>query len=241
MYNNNLPLENYSSDAKIKIALVDDHPVARHGLAKIINEYERYEVVIQANNGAHFIEELKVSSLPDIVLLDVRMPVMDGFATAQWLKNNYPDVAVIILTGFNPELMIRGAVRYGVRAFLSKEAEPYEFKRMLDEVVINGSDNLVNKMIRLFEQMDEKEVEKKAPIGRKGVKLSGNPVLFSKNELEFLQSITTELTYGQIAVKMNVSIRTVENYVEAICNKLGLANNRLVLAVFAVNNGIGYF
>ncbi|MFX6048539.1 response regulator transcription factor, partial [Acinetobacter baumannii] len=81
-----------------KIALVDDHLLLRNGLAVVINSYQGYRVVFEAGNGIEFIQKLKENELPDIVLLDISMPYMNGYETAEWMKKNYPAIKVLVLS-----------------------------------------------------------------------------------------------------------------------------------------------
>ena len=117
-------------EPKIKIAMVDDHVLLRNALASLINGFDNCKVVSQANNGQEFIKGLHISSLPDVVLLDLNMPVMDGFDTVTCLKDNYPTIHVLMLTMYDSELTLIRLLQAGVKGFLKKDIEP-SLKRFL--------------------------------------------------------------------------------------------------------------
>src|ERR1044071_9559814 len=99
---------------KEKIALADDHVLLRNGLANLLKDLE-YEVVFESDNGVDFLEKLKMSVVPDIVLMDINMPKMDGYDTTQWLKKNYPDVKVLALSMYDDENAIIRMLKCGAR------------------------------------------------------------------------------------------------------------------------------
>src|SRR3569623_2015832 len=105
----------------IKVALVDDHALLRNGLASVINNSEGYEVVFEADNGKHFIELLKKEQKPDIVLLDITMPEMDGFETAQWIKAHQPDIKVLVLSMMDNDASIIRMLKYGAKGYILKD------------------------------------------------------------------------------------------------------------------------
>ncbi|HJU45311.1 MAG TPA: response regulator transcription factor [Chitinophagaceae bacterium] len=227
MYYNPLLLKKAKLASKLKVAMVDDHILLLNGLAAIIDGFDGYKVIIKATNGAELIEELKMSPLPDIIVLDINMPVMDGYDTADWLVKNLPDIPVIVLTMFDSELMLTRMMQLGIRAFMNKNVHPSELNYAFDAVITQGCyypQSISSKMAAIFQKAGSRKLAKK-------------PVVFSQNEVKFLRWVGTDLTYKRIAEEMCVSERTVENYRTSLCQKLAL-RNRMELAVFAMRNGI---
>src|ERR1700741_1113532 len=104
------------------IAIVDDHTMFRKGLTALINLFPRYEVLFEASDGREMIERLKYQRLPDIILLDISMPGMDGYETASWLQQNHPDVYVLALSTMESEVSIIKMIRHGAKGYILKDA-----------------------------------------------------------------------------------------------------------------------
>lgn len=215
MHNNNTVVSN-PKKSKTKIALVDDHALFREGMAKVIDDFGNYKVTIKAGNGREFMEQLNSKTLPDIVLLDLNMPVLDGYETSRWLIENYPGIRIVILTMFNSELAIIRLLKLGVRSFIKKDTHPDELKYALHVVKKVGFYNPV--------------VSQPDPSPKK-------PLRITENEHTFLKWVTTDLTYKEIAKEMCVSSRTIENYWESLKDKLSV-KSRIGLAMYAVKSGV---
>jgi two-component system invasion response regulator UvrY len=203
----------------IKIALVDDHVVLRQSLGILINKLGDFTTVFEADNGRHLIEQLQIHSLPDIILLDVTMPVADGFETASWLKQKYPQIKVLALSMLDNELVVIRMLKNGVRGYILKDCEPEELFNALHKVHDQGyyyNDLVTPKMN--FQN------------------LPPDLVVLNPQELSFLKWTCTELTHKQIAHEMQVSPRTVDGYRDSLFRKLEV-NSRVGLAVYAIKNG----
>src|SRR5689334_10876476 len=111
------------ADKTIQVMLVDDHILLRNGLAGLINSFDGYEVTGEADNGIDFQGKLKKTSPPDLVLLDINMPEMDGFATAQWLRQNHPLVNILALSMYDNENSIIRMFKAGARGYILKDSE----------------------------------------------------------------------------------------------------------------------
>lgn len=207
------------------VAIVDDHSLMRSALARVINTFEGYSVVLEADNGLELKEKLNSSVLPDIVLLDVNMPGMDGFETTQFLHRSYPHVKVLALSMLSDEKTIIKIFRLGAKGYLMKNTDAAELKKALDSVMDKNvylSDFVSDKLVTgLNQQQDETE----------------KTVVLNERERDFLRWTCSELSYKDIAEKMFVSPRTVDDYRQALFNKLKV-HSRVGLAMYAIRNGL---
>jgi DNA-binding NarL/FixJ family response regulator len=176
---------------KIKVALTDDHVLLRNGLAGLINSFEDYSVIFEADNGADFQKKIQKDDVPKLVLMDINMPTMDGFATAQWLKQNYPLTKVLALSMYDNENSIIRMFKAGARGYILKDCEPPELKAALDSIIKKGyyySELVTGKLIHSINKLDEDaDVKNLSPL--------------NDRELEFLKFACTEMTYKEIAIK----------------------------------------
>jgi DNA-binding NarL/FixJ family response regulator len=208
------------------IVIVDDHILIAKAISSIINENPNYKVLYEVANGQLMIEKFKNPKLiPDIVLLDISMPVMNGFETAAWLKMNYPDILILSLSMQDDEESLIKMIKNGAKGYLLKNVEPKELINALDELVRKGfyyPDWVASKVFARLGSTNEFS-------NQEGIKLSSR-------EKEFLGYVGTELTYKEISEKMFCSPRTVEGYRDALFEKLAL-KSRVGLAIYAVKNG----
>jgi DNA-binding NarL/FixJ family response regulator len=210
------------SDVK-KVALVDDHTMFRKGLAVLINLFPGYQVAMEVANGHEFIDSLDTDHLPDIVLLDIHMPVMDGYATAAWLHKNYPGIRVLALSTMDADTTIIKMIQQGARGYILKDADPKELQLAFEEILAKGyyyNEVLTRKVIQSIHQG--------APDS------SGFPKLTDR-EMEFLRHACSEKNYQQIAGEMFVSERTVDGYRESLFKKFNVSN-RVGLVLYAIKN-----
>ena len=212
----------------IQIAIIDDHAMFRKGLCALVNLFPNYKVLLDAANGHDFIRQLKPDNLPDIILLDIAMPEMDGYQTAGWLAEHHPDIPVLALSTMDAESAIIKMIRNGAKGYVLKDAEPAELKQAFDEVLRNGyyyNDLVTRKIIRSVNQLvDDKN----------GLALFAK---LSDRELQFLQLVCSEKPYKEIAAEMFVSERTVDGYRDALFKKLNITT-RVGLVLYAIRNGI---
>src|ERR1035437_4455765 len=120
---------------EIKVVMVDDHKLFRKGMVGLMNDFANCKVLYEANNGEEFIRQISSRICPDIVILDINMPVMDGFETAIWLKKNYPKVKILALTMNDAEESIIKMFRAGANGYILKDAEPSELQFALNELM----------------------------------------------------------------------------------------------------------
>ena len=210
----------------IKVALVDDHVLLRKGLAELIRNIG-YDVLFEADNGLDFQQKIKKDNPPDLVMLDINMPEMDGFATAQWIKQNYPLVKTMALSMYDNENSIIRMFKAGARGYILKDSEPAELKAALDSILTKGfyySELVTGKLIHSINKMDDDGDVK-------------NLVQLNAREIDFLKYACTEMTYKEIADKMFLSPRTIDGYRDDLFEKLNL-KTRVGLVMYAIKNGI---
>ena len=208
------------------IVIADDHLLIAKALAVIIDSFKKYKVLYEVPNGKALIDQFKhKQKIPDIVLLDITMPEMDGFETARWLTQHHPEILILALSMQNDEQTLIRMIKAGARGYLVKNIHPTELEKALDSLVEKGvyySDTHVSKvMSHLIREDDPRE------------SIRG----LNDREKEFLQYAATELTYKEIGEKMFCSPRTVESYRDALFEKLHL-KTRVGLVVYAIKNGL---
>ena len=214
---------------QIKVGLVDDHALLRDALADVINSFEDCSVVMKADNGMEMIDKICQCPFPDIMIMDINMPMMDGYDTSAWLRKNYSSMPVIVLTMYDSEMALVRLIKNGVKAFLKKDTHPRDLRQAIGAVLENGYYYPYNSLGRLANQV------------RTSVNQSSVPsVLLSDNEITFLKFSSTEMTYKEIAQKMYISPRTIDNYRDALFDKLDV-RSRVGLAMYAIKNGIVAF
>lgn len=213
---------------KTKIALADDHVLLRNGLASLLKDIG-YEVLFEADNGKMLQEKLDETNLPDIVLMDINMPKMDGYETTQWLRDHYPDIKVLALSMYDDENAIIRMIRSGARGYILKDSDPSELKQAIHALITKGfyhSELVTGKLIHSINHFDQ-------PGNGSAKSLLG----LNDKEVEFLKLACTEMTYKEIAEKMFLSPRTIDGYRDILFEKLNL-KSRTGLVLFAVKNGI---
>jgi DNA-binding NarL/FixJ family response regulator len=206
------------------ISLVDDHTMFRKGLAVLINLFPSYKVLTEAANGREFIDQLDPDHLPDIVLLDIHMPVMDGYTTAEWLKTNHPDIKVIALSTMDTDATIIKMIHHGARGYILKDADPKELQIAFEEILAKGfyyNEIMTRKVIQSIHQGGQESLNTFAKV--------------TDREMEFLKYACTEKNYQQIAADMFVSERTVDGYRESLFKKFNVTN-RVGLVLYAIKN-----
>lgn len=209
----------------IKIALIDDHVVLRKSLAMLIEMLGHFTIVLEASNGEEFTRQMDASSpeqLPDIALMDITMPIMDGVETTKWLKQHYPKVKVIAFSMMNNDLIIIRMLKNGARGYILKDCETTELKTALLEVYNNGY---------YYNDIVTSKLQNKAN------KYDTQKEMFNEKELAFLRLACTEKSYKEIADEMSQSPRTIDGYRDALFTKLKVSS-RVGLVVYAFKNNI---
>lgn len=208
---------------EIRIALADDHAILRKGLAELINSMKGLSVVADADNGADLLEQLQtMAEKPEVCILDINMPDMNGYETAAAIRDQYPDINILALSMYDSEFNIIKMLRAGAQGYLLKSVTPAELMRAVTDVCNQGfyiSELVTGRMLRSLQNPK-----------------SDLPQL-TDNEEQFLGLCCTELTYKEIADKMHKSPRTIDGYREDLFAKLGISS-RTGLVLYALKTGI---
>jgi len=213
----------------LKLGIVDDHRLFRKGLITLIElAYPKCEILFEADNRLDLQHKLIKKNLPEIIIMDVNMPGMDGFASAQWLKENYPEIKVLVVSMVEKEETIVRMLKLGVKGYLSKDVEPQELGEALRSIMNRGfyyTDYLTGKLVMSI-QSDG--------VGKQ--KIEKLPQMNDREKL-FLQLACSELTYNEIADKMFLSPKTIDGYRNSLFEKLSV-KSRVGLALYAVRHGL---
>ena len=213
------------------IALVDDHHLMRAGLVGMVNELPGYLVTIEAANGVEFIGQLRGADPPAIAIVDLNMPVMDGYTTIAWLRANQPDILPLALTFDATEEAMLRAVRSGARGFVLKTARPQVLRSALDSLMHTGyyyTEESLDVIARGSLDRPPTELEREEVVAR-----------ITPRELEFLVLVCdeAEYTYQEVAERMEVQKRTVENYRVSLFDKFKI-RSKTGLVLFAMRWGL---
>jgi DNA-binding NarL/FixJ family response regulator len=203
----------------IRIALVDDHRLFRSGIASLINDFDSYTIIFEAGDGEEMIRKITPRLKPHIILLDINMPKMNGIITARWLRDNHPDINIIVLSMFEDAEKVLTMVRMGVKGYLLKDAEPHEFEDALHKVSQNE--------VYYPEFVTRHLVD--------SINTDFNLAKLNSREVEFLKLAATELTYKEIADHMCISSRTVDGYRDQLFEKLQI-KSRIGLVLYAIKH-----
>lgn len=212
------------SEKAIKIALADDHTMLNDALAKIISSFEGFTVILQAENGNELIQQLREDNLPDLIILDINMPVMNGYETARWLSTHYPNIYVLVLTMIDSDLSTFMLIQLGVRGVLKKKMHAAELRHAINTTIETGYYFANNRLAALLKPDSSK------------IMLANN-IMLNEKEILFLKLVCCELTYKEIALEMGLSPRTVENYRDSLFDKLNV-RSRTGLVLYAIKNGL---
>ena len=203
------------------IVIVDDHILIAKAITSIIEEFSDFNVIYEVENGLELTEKFKQKkNIPDIVLLDISMPAMDGFETATWLRNNHPTVKVMALTMQGDDDSLIKMIKCGAIGYLNKNVHPTELEKALHAIIEKG-----------FYYPDWATSRVLYAVSHEGEQ--SDSLKISEREKEFLKYACTELTYKEIAEKMFCSPRTVESYRDSLFEKLSV-KTRVALALYAV-------
>ena len=213
----------------VKVAIADDHKIFRKGVILSLRQYTNIKFVQEAENGQDLIDGLAESN-PDIILMDLKMPVKDGIETTKYINKHFPSIRIIILTMYEDERFVGHLMDSGANGYLLKSTEPAEIKKAISDVMRTGFylNNFVNKIL----------------IKKNYSKQKFNPnlnseVVISEREKEVLTLVCMEYTAQEIAQKMDISARTVEAIKDRLMERFGVKNS-VGLVFYSMKNSLIY-
>lgn len=213
----------------VKIAIVDDHTLFRKGLIKLINMANvenKYSILFEADHGKAMQEKLNGENIPDIILMDIDMPDMDGYDAVKWLKENYPGIKILVISTFATDEAVVRMFLMKVNGYLTKDIEVEDMHKALEAISSKGvyhSDFVFNILTKNLQTG--------------GAEALHGDIALTEREIEFMRLACTEMTYDQIADEMYVSSKTVDTYRSQLFKKLKV-KTRVALALYAVKHGI---
>ena len=211
--------------SEIKIAIADDHKIFRKGVMVSLRHYSQLKFVLEAENGQELLDGIDATK-PDVILMDLSMPVKDGIETTKYISEKYPHIHILVLTMHEEEKFVVHLMENGADGYLLKSSDPIEIKKAIIEVMDKGCylNNFVSRILVKKSQLKNLPT----PFINKSIELS-------EKEKEVLEKICLEHTSQQIGEKMGISARTVESIKERLMEKCG-TKNTAGLVFFAVKN-----
>ena len=212
---------------KIKLAIADDHKIFRNGLKATLEDCADFDLVLEASNGRQLLGML-VSVVPDVILMDIKMPEMDGIQTTAFVKQHYKNIKILALSMFNEDKYIVDMMKAGASGYLLKNAEPEEIIEAISTVY--DKDYYFNEhlSVTLIKQLAGNNVHGAA---------ATSLIDFNEREIEVLKLVCQEYSNQEIADKICLSVRTVEGYRARLFEKTR-SKNLVGLVIFAVKTGI---
>ena len=210
---------------KIRLALADDHNLFRKGVEELIEDFDNMEVVASVANGKELIDKLTAAkALPDVCLLDINMPEMNGFETAKKIKELWPDINILAVSVYDSEFNVLGMLRAGAGGYILKDTQPQVLRVAIESLHKNGfyhSELVTGKILHQFMTKPKEQ----------------SSVELNENELLFLKHCCSELTYKEIADLMKISHRTIDGYRDQLFLKLNI-KSRTGLVLYALKTGV---
>lgn len=215
---------------KIKLALCDDHNLFRVGMASILTQVQDFDLILEAANGQELIDKI-ARKVPDVVLLDLQMPVLDGTATADYLREHHPLVKIVVLTMHDEDRMVLHLLEKGVSGYLLKDSDPGEVEKAVRKVMDEGvylNEFVSRAMLR--------KMTNTPMVVKQASSFYNSKILLSEREKEVLKLICEGLSTAEISEKIFLSPRTVEGHRLRILEKTGTKNTAGMVAYAFKNN-----
>ncbi len=211
----------------INVAIADDHKIFRKGVILSLRAYHNIRFMLEAENGEELIKGIEKEQ-PDIVLMDLKMPIKDGIETTKYLNKHFPAVRILILTMFEDERFVGHLMDSGANGYLLKSTEPSEIKQAILDVMKTGFylNNFVNRVLI-----------KKNYARQKFNPNLNSEIVVNEREKEVLSLVCMEYTAQEIAQRMDISARTVEAIKDRLMERFGVKNS-VGLVFFAMKNSL---
>jgi two-component system nitrate/nitrite response regulator NarL len=211
---------------KIRLLLVDDHPVVRRGMRSCLEDIRHVEVVDEAVDGKEAVEKVRKLS-PDIVLMDIDMPIMNGLEATKLLREEFPDTRVLILSIHTNKEYVLQIIRSGAQGYVLKDASPADLVRAIESV--DGGEP--------FFSPDISQIVLNQYLEEAGADSAGDAVKLTTRERQVLAMIAGGQSNKEMASALNVGVRTIETHRERVMNKLNI-HSVAGLTKYAITNGI---
>jgi DNA-binding NarL/FixJ family response regulator len=216
---------NQTNPTPIKIVMADDIQIYREGLKVLIKNLPEIELLAEAENGRELLDMIREHK-PDVAIVDIQMPVMDGIEACKQICQQFPDVPVIALSMFDQEAIVIDMLEAGAKGYLLKNTRPEEFLQAVKDVYGGDpyySSNISTKLIRMIAQSKFNPYRSKPKIE------------FTATELRVIQLICDQCTNKEIADKMGIAVRTVEKQRTALLSKVG-AKTIVGVVLYAIDH-----
>ncbi|HEX5654518.1 MAG TPA: response regulator transcription factor [Chitinophagaceae bacterium] len=212
---------------KIKIAIADDYKIFRDGLKVGLSADEQLDVIMEADNGEDLLKEME-TTVPDVILMDLKMPIMDGMEATRVIRKKYPAVKVLVVTMYEDDKFIIHLMENGANGYLLKNTEPDEIRKSIHAVFENGY---------YFNDLVNKALLKKLVIKNNFKPSFNQNIELTEREQEVLKLICEEKTAAEIGKEIFLSPRSVEGIRQRLIDKVGVRNTA-GLVMFAIKNGL---
>ncbi|MHB0755184.1 response regulator transcription factor [Polaribacter sp. M15] len=206
------------------VIVVDDHTLLSQAIQTMVNTFENFKVLYTCKNGQEVIDKFSASAsnIPNVVLMDINMPIMNGIETTEWINKTHPNVNVMALSVEDEDTTVLKMLKAGAVGYLLKDTEKSVLEKALLEIVENGFYHTKNVTNLLMQSISGEE---------------SNTIELKDREIEFLKLACTELTYKEVAEKMYLSPKTIDGYRNNLFIKLNV-KNRVGLVMYAIKNKI---
>ena len=209
---------------KYSVVIVDDHTLLSQAIAAMVNTFNKFKVLYTCKNGQELVDKFSSSPefIPDVVLMDINMPIMNGIETTEWISKNHNEVHVMALSVEDEDATILKMLKVGAIGYLLKDTEKVVLEKALVEIAENGfyhTKNVTNLLMKSLSGNGETEIK------------------FKEREITFMKHACSELTYKEIAEIMCLSPKTIDGYRDVLFTKLQV-KNRVGLVMYAIKNKI---
>ncbi|QXP64097.1 response regulator transcription factor [Polaribacter sp. HaHaR_3_91] len=209
---------------KYSVVIVDDHTLLSQAIAAMVNTFNKFKVLYTCKNGQELVDKFSSSPefIPDVVLMDINMPIMNGIETTEWISKNHNEVHVMALSVEDEDATILKMLKVGAIGYLLKDTEKVVLEKALVEIAENGfyhTKNVTNLLMKSLSGNGEAEIK------------------FKEREITFMKHACSELTYKEIAEIMCLSPKTIDGYRDVLFTKLHV-KNRVGLVMYAIKNKI---